>query len=96
MSVAKIATSDLSLMARNLISENILRNMENQEYDTYFYRTFIATGFTDVDQEFTTTSTCGTMGHVNNHPTIHYFGIPRHTQSMIAYKILTEYFWKFQ
>ena len=27
---------------------------------------------------------------------MHYFGIPRHIQSMIAYKILTEYFWKFQ
>ena len=35
-------------------------------------------------------------GHVNEYPTTHYFGIPRHTQSMIAYKILAEYFWKFQ
>ena len=33
-----------------------------------------------------------TIGHVNEYPTMHYFGIPRHTQSMIAYKI----FWKFQ
>ena len=38
----------------------------------------------------------GIIGHVNEYPTMHYFGIPRHTQSMIAYKILTEYFWKFQ
>ena len=34
------------------------------------------------------------LGHVNEYPTIHYFTIPRHTQSIIAYKILTEYFWK--
>ena len=40
---------------------------------------------------------CGnqSIGHVNEFPTMHYFGIPRHTQSMIAYIILTEYFWKF-
>ena len=36
------------------------------------------------------------IGHVNEYPTMHYFGNPRHTQSMIAYIILTEYFWKFQ
>ena len=36
------------------------------------------------------------VGHVNEYPTMHYFGNPRHTQSMIAYMILTEYFWKFQ
>ena len=36
------------------------------------------------------------MGHVNEFPTMHYFVIPKLTQSMIAYKILTEYFWKFQ
>ena len=34
------------------------------------------------------------VGHVNEYPTMHYFGNPRHTQSMIAYKILTEYFGK--
>ena len=34
-----------------------------------------------------------TIGHVNDYPTMHYFGIPRCTQSMKAYdKILTEYF----
>ena len=32
------------------------------------------------------------IGHVYEYPIMHYFGIPRHTQSMIAYKILTEYF----
>ena len=31
------------------------------------------------------------IGHVNEYPTMHYFGIPRHTPSMIAYKSLTEY-----
>ena len=36
------------------------------------------------------------IGHVNEYPTMHYFGNPRHTQPMIAYIILTEYFWKFQ
>ena len=36
------------------------------------------------------------IGHVNEYPTMHYFGNPRHTKSMIAYIILTEYFWKFQ
>ena len=36
------------------------------------------------------------IGYVNEYPTMHYFRIPRHTQSMIAYKIFTEYFWKFQ
>ena len=39
---------------------------------------------------------CLSIGHVNEYPTMHYFGIPRHCQSMIAYKILTEYFWKLQ
>ena len=41
------------------------------------------------------TQLCGdkSIGHVNKYPTMHYFGIPRLTQSMIAYKILTEYFW---
>ena len=39
---------------------------------------------------------CITIGHVNEYPTMHYFGLPRQTQSMIAYGILTEYFWKFQ
>ena len=37
-----------------------------------------------------------TKGHVNEYPTMHYFGIPRHTQSMIAYTIVTEYFWKYK
>ena len=32
---------------------------------------------------------------VNEYPTMHYFGDPRHTQSMIAYMIFTEYFWNF-
>ena len=27
----------------------------------------------------------GTIGHGNEYPTMHYFGIPRHTQLMIAY-----------
>ena len=34
--------------------------------------------------------------HVDEYPAMHYFGIPRHTQSMMAYTILTEYFWTFQ
>ena len=34
---------------------------------------------------------CFLKGHVIEYPTMHYFGIPRHTQSLI----LTEYFWKF-
>ena len=36
------------------------------------------------------------IGHVNEYPSMHYFGIPRHTQSIIAYTILTKYFWKSQ
>ena len=36
------------------------------------------------------------IGHDNGYPTLHYFGNPRHTQSMIAYMILTSYFWEFQ
>ena len=32
-----------------------------------------------------------TIGHGNEYPTMHYFGNPGHTQSMIAYKILTKY-----
>ena len=32
-------------------------------------------------------------GNVNDYPTMHYFGIPRHIQSSVAYKILNEYFW---
>ena len=34
-------------------------------------------------------------GHVNEYPTMHNFGNPRHPLSMRAYMILTEYFWKF-
>ena len=37
----------------------------------------------------------GTIGHVKEYPRMHYFGIPRNSQSMIAYKILTECFCKF-
>ena len=36
------------------------------------------------------------IGHVNEYPIMHCFGKPRHTQSMTAYMILTEYFWKFR
>ena len=36
------------------------------------------------------------IGHVNEYPTMHCFGNPRHTQSMIVYMIWTEYFWRFQ
>ena len=36
------------------------------------------------------------IGRVNEYPTMHYFGLPRHTQSVIAYMICTEYLWKFQ
>ena len=32
------------------------------------------------------------IGRVNVYPTMHYFRIPRHTQSMIDNKIVTEYF----
>ena len=32
------------------------------------------------------------IGHVNEYPTMHYFGNPRQTQSMIASMILSEYF----
>ena len=34
------------------------------------------------------------VGHIYEYPTMYYFDTSRHTQSMIAYKILTEYFWK--
>ena len=34
-----------------------------------------------------------TIGQVNEYLTMHYFGNPRHTQLIIVYKILTEYFW---
>ena len=37
-----------------------------------------------------------TIGHVNEYPTMHYIEIPTNAQSMIAYKVLTEYYWKFQ
>ena len=36
------------------------------------------------------------IGRVNVYPTMHYFRIPRHTQSMIDNKIVTEYFSKLQ
>ena len=36
------------------------------------------------------------IGQVNEYPAMHYFGNPCNTQSMIAYIILTKYFWKFQ
>ena len=37
-----------------------------------------------------------TKGRINEYPSMHCFGIPRQTQSTISYRILTEYFWKFQ
>ena len=36
------------------------------------------------------------IGHFNEYSTSHYFGNPTHPQSMIAYMILTWYFWNFQ
>ena len=36
------------------------------------------------------------IGQANEYHIMHYFRISRHTQSMIAYRILTKYFWKFQ
>ena len=36
------------------------------------------------------------IGYVNEYPIMHYIGTRRHTQSMIAYMILTKYFWKSQ
>ena len=34
--------------------------------------------------------------HVNEYPTMHYFGNPRQNQSIVSYMIVTEYCWKFQ
>ena len=42
------------------------------------------------------TNKTNSIGHVNEYPIVHHFGFPRHTQSMIAYRILTEYFWELQ
>ena len=36
------------------------------------------------------------IGNVKDYPTMHYLGSPMHTQSMIAEKSLTEYFWENQ
>ena len=36
------------------------------------------------------------LGHVNEYPTMHYFGNPGHNQSNDTYMILTEYFWRLQ
>ena len=36
------------------------------------------------------------IGHVNEYPTMQYYGNPRHIESIVAYMSLTEYFWKFQ
>ena len=35
------------------------------------------------------------MGQVKVCPTMHYFGIRRDNQSVLAFKILTEYLWEF-
>ena len=35
------------------------------------------------------------IGHVNEYPTMHCFGNPRHIESIITFTILMEYFWKF-
>ena len=37
----------------------------------------------------------GPNRHANEYPTMHYFGISIHTRFMIAFTILTEYFWNF-
>ena len=34
--------------------------------------------------------------YFNEYPTMHYFGNPRHSESMKAYVIWAEYFWEFQ
>ena len=36
------------------------------------------------------------IGHVYEYPTMHDIGISRHSQSMTACMILTEYFWEFK
>ena len=41
--------------------------------------------FIIIDQGYSATP----IGHFDEYPTTHYFRIPRHTQSMNAYKILT-------
>ena len=35
------------------------------------------------------------IGSVKEHTTMHYFGIPKKTRSMIAYKFSTAYSWGF-
>ena len=51
----------------------------------------------DMKQQWNgTNKKCASIGQVNEYPTMHYFGNLRHTQSMIAYMILTEHYWKFQ
>ena len=57
--------------------------------DTYKLRNVSLIGNIGKDGEWS-------IGHVNEYPSMHYFGIPRHTQSIIAYTILTKYFWKSQ
>ena len=37
-----------------------------------------------------------TIGHGNEYPIMHRFGFPRHTQSMLAQKTVTEYFSRFR
>ena len=39
---------------------------------------------------------CWLVLMIEYYPTMYYIGNPRHTQSMIAYMFLTEYFWIFQ
>ena len=40
----------------------------------------------DMKQQWNgTNKKCASIGQVNEYPTMHYFGNPRHTQSMMAY-----------
>ena len=39
---------------------------------------------------------CRSIRYVDEYPTMHGFGNSRHTESMIAYISLTEYFWRFK
>ena len=49
----------------------------------------------ELSKKYAPMSVKASIGHANEYTTMHYFGTPRHAQSMIAYIILPEYFWKF-
>ena len=62
----------------------------------FTFSIYIAVAIVHQSSMYSTVVLLMLKGNVNEYPIMHYFGNPRHTQSMKAYMILTKNFWKFK